>query len=130
MYNKYIVLPLLALFILVAGLPSINLYHNLSLPEVSQHKIVSYYTWNFKYPIIHKNTIIYLGDEIKEQKYYSDIFNILSTANKGDEITFKLSGYGGHTQSATYLISLIKSTIFGVASSAAAVGVGARKSET
>jgi ATP-dependent protease ClpP protease subunit len=102
---------LLALLFVILGLPTININHNLHLPNaqsvIDPEKIVSK-TEGLIFR--HTHTDITMNDEIKSPQSLKDIADVLRKAESGDTVTFHMVGLGGNLESVVYILNNIKTS--------------------
>ncbi len=98
--------------IAILGLSTVNINHHLNIPpEVKNpHQTYTTHFVDLNFPFVHTAYNIQMADEIKGTDTVRNIDRILQTANKGDTVTFHLSGYGGQVETVNNIINNIRAS--------------------
>lgn len=99
---------LLAMALLVMGLPTVHFEHHLNLPVFDKYEIVE--SLKLSSHIYSKITDIRLNDTIAGENTVKNIVEVLKEAHKGDVVIFHLAGYGGEVETVYYIVNNIKSS--------------------
>lgn len=104
--------------VLMSGYVTVNIDHHMHLPPELSTKNTLLSTHHIRIPNIFKgdttfltkHTDVYLVNEIKDEKVFTQLIYELSTATKYDSFTFHIAGVGGQVDTAFLIINNIKST--------------------
>lgn len=97
---------LLAMALLVLGLPTVHFEHHLNLPSLDKYEIVSHFKLSSH--VYNRVTDIRLNDTIAGENTVKNIVTVLKDAYEGDVVIFHLAGYGGEVETVYYIVNNIK----------------------
>lgn len=109
---KYVLLGLGWLSVLVLGLVTVNVNHNLHLPQevLTKDVVLTKHFVNNHFPYLHTQTDIEFRQEIKDYETVRYVNVTLQEARKGDVVIFHLAGYGGSVNSVYNIVNNIRAS--------------------